>query len=231
MNASRTCIIWILWRLRMAERSRQDSRQDNSTAQQQGLSRQENRRGELARSSSSAGWALGSPFDLMRRFSEEMQGFFGHAGTWEPAIEVSQRGNELVIRADLPGLNADDVIVDIADDAVTIRGERREEHEEEHDGFFRSERVYGTFYRVIPLPEGAIAETARATFNNGVLEIVVQAPPRDVSRGRRLEIEDRQSNQQQAGAQQPGAQQGSAQTRQPGSDQSQQQGSGQTQRG
>jgi HSP20 family protein len=139
---------------------------------------------------------------------------------------VSQRGNELVIRADLPGLNADDVIVDVADDAVTIRGERREEHEEEHDGFFRSERAYGSFYRVIPLPEGAIAETAKATFNNGVLEIVVQAPPRDVSRGRRLEIEGVSSNRQQGSGQTRQQASGQQQASAPQPTTAQQQGSG-----
>ena len=157
---------------------------------------------------SSNGWLIGSPFDLVRRFSDEMQGFFGHAATWEPNIEVFQRGSELVIRADLPGLSKGDVIVEVADDAVTIRGERREQHEEQHDGFFRTERVYGTFYRVIPLPEGARAETAKATFNNGVLEVVVQAPRRATDRGRRIEVQESQTN----GSQQEGASQGEQQS-------------------
>jgi HSP20 family protein len=110
---------------------------------------------------------------------------------WSPALDVFQRGNDLVIRADVPGLSKDDITVDVGDDAVTIRGERRYDHEEERDGVFRSERSYGSFYRAIPLPEGAIADSAKATFNNGVLEIVLQAPSADVRRGRRLEIKER----------------------------------------
>ncbi len=187
----------------MAENQGQDRHQNQQVA------RRGARTEQLARPLLSTGWLMGSPFDLMRRFSEEMQGFLGHGTTWEPNVEVFQRGSELVIRADLPGLSKDNVIVDVADDAVTIRGERREEHNEEHDGFYRTERVYGTFYRVIPLPEGAISETARATFNNGVLEVVLQAPPRDVPRGRRLEIADTRSNQQEGktqGQQQPQSQ-------------------------
>lgn len=109
---------------------------------------------------------------------------------WSPQMETFQRGSEFVVRADLPGLNKDDVKIDITDDTLTIEGERREEHEENREGYYRSERSYGNFYRVVPLPEGAITDSAKANFNNGVLEIVVQAPPREVSRGRRLEIAD-----------------------------------------
>src|SRR5258705_8841768 len=109
---------------------------------------------------------------------------------WSPAIDVFQRGNDLVIRADVPGLSKDDIAVDIADDQLTIRGDRRYDHEEERDGVFRSERSYGSFCRVVPLPQGAIADSARATFNNGVLEIVMQAPSTDVRRGRRVEIKE-----------------------------------------
>jgi HSP20 family protein len=183
----------------------EQTREDKSTAGQGRGNQQLARRGDsrdeqLPAPSPSRTWLLGSPFDLMRRFNDEMQGFFGHAGTWEPNIEVFQRANEFVIRADLPGMDKGDVFVDIADDAVTIRGERQEDHEEEHDGFYRTERVYGSFYRVIPLPEGVIAETAKATFRNGVLEIVVQAPPREVSRGRRVEIEEGKSNGQPRGS-------------------------------
>ena len=78
---------------------------------------------------------------------------------------------------------------------VTVRGERRHDHEEERDGVFRSERSYGSFCRVIPLPQGAIADSAKATFNNGVLEIVLQAPSFDVRRGRRVEIKEGASEQ------------------------------------
>jgi HSP20 family protein len=110
---------------------------------------------------------------------------------WAPAIDVFQRGNDLVVRADVPGLSKDDITVDIADDQLTIRGERRFDHEEERDGVFRSERSYGSFCRVVPLPQGAIADSAKATFNNGVLEIVLQAPSFDVRRGRRIDIKER----------------------------------------
>ena len=87
-------------------------------------------------------------------------------------------------------MKKENVNIELTDDSLTIEGERREEHEEEREGFYRTERSYGNFCRVVPLPEGAIAESAKASFNSGVLEVTVQAPPREVSRKRRIEISD-----------------------------------------
>jgi HSP20 family protein len=144
----------------------------------------------------------GSAFSALQRMADEMDRMFedfgvGHrgpgpiwrepgAGAWAPDVEVFQRNNELTIRADLPGLKREEVSVDVTDDAVTIEGERKHEQEEEREGLYRSERSYGSFCRVIPLPQGAITDEAKATFKNGVLEITMPAPP--ASKGRRLEI-------------------------------------------
>ena len=184
------------------------NRQENTT-RSVGLqsNRRDANRNQMARTSS---WSSASPFDLVRRLNDEMDrwfggGFAGWPGSshlalenvWTPSVEVFQRGDELVVRADLPGLDKDDVDVEISDDAVTIRGDRKQEHEEEREGYYRSERSYGSFYRMIPLPEGAIADSATANFNNGVLEITVQVPPAEVRRGRKLHIGEGQSNQAQ----------------------------------
>lgn len=107
---------------------------------------------------------------------------------WAPAVEVFHRHNELVVRAELPGLTKDDIKVDVTDDHISLRGERKLEHKEEKDGVFRSERSYGSFYREIPLPEGTIPDQAKANFKNGVLEITMPAPPEQVRLGRRLEV-------------------------------------------
>lgn len=150
-------------------------------------------------------WA--SPFALMRRMQDEMDRWFGGPGTtrnwvpspdsqldWAPAVDVFQRGSELVVRADLPGISKDDVDVEVNEDSLTIRGERRYEREEEREGVYRSERSYGSFVRVVPLPEGTITDSAKASFKDGVLEIVMQAPGREVKRGRRIEIGEGASN-------------------------------------
>ena len=131
---------------------------------------------------------LMSPFALLQQFfNDELLGN-APARAWTPKIDVVQRGNELVIRADLPGVNPDDVVVEIGDQAVTVSGERRQEREEEEGGFYRVERTHGSFYREIPLPDGAMTDQAHAEFKDGVLEIKVPAPPENVARGRRLEI-------------------------------------------
>lgn len=146
-----------------------------------------------------------SPFQLLERFADEMDRVFDDFGlgrqglaspffrtdrptAWAPQLEVFQRQNELVIKADLPGMTKDDIKIDVRDDALTIQGERRREHEEEREGLYRSERSYGSFCRVVPLPEGAITEQAKASFRDGVLEITMPTPPEQVTRGRRLEI-------------------------------------------
>jgi HSP20 family protein len=144
-----------------------------------------------------------SPFALMRRMQDEMDRWFGDPSAsrggwtssgeqgrldWAPDVDVFQRGTDLVVRADLPGLSKEDLDIEIGDDSLTIRGERRHETNEERDGVYRSERSYGSFCRVVPLPEGTITDSAKANFRNGVLEVVMQAPGREVKRGRRIEI-------------------------------------------
>src|SRR5205807_2217735 len=121
---------------------------------------------------------LTNPFSLMRRMTEEMDRVFtggnggnGGATIWAPAVEVSQKDNQYVIRAELPGLKPGEVKVEIADDAVVLEGEKRCEREEDQGGIHRTEIRYGRFFRSIPLPEGVNAEQARARFENGVLEI------------------------------------------------------------
>jgi HSP20 family protein len=162
------------------------------------------REGQMTRRAPST-WNA-SPLGTLHRLTDEMDRIFGDFGfgrrwlgtplsragaeLWAPQIDVFQRNNELVVKADLPGLKKDEVKIDVTDDAITIQGERRSEHEEEREGVYRSERSYGSFYRVVPVPEGAITDQAKATFNNGVLEITMPAPPEQVTRGRRLEISE-----------------------------------------
>lgn len=127
-----------------------------------------------------------SPITLMRRLTEDIdRAFSGLPGssfgsdeefTWAPSVEVKQSGNNLTVRADLPGLNENDIRLEATEDGLVIEGERRREEEREESGLYRSERVYGRFYRFIPLPEGAKVDQAQANFRNGVLEINVPVP-------------------------------------------------------
>jgi HSP20 family protein len=160
-----------------------------------------------------------SPFGLMQRFNEEMDRLFQDfgfgrgwpsrtsalaefgTGLWSPQVEVFQRGDRLVVRADLPGLRRDDINVEIRDDELVLSGERRSEHEEKREGLYRSECSYGSFHRSIPLPEGVNADSANARFENGVLEITIEAPQPAASRGRRLEIQEGAGQRERQGDQ------------------------------
>jgi len=129
---------------------------------------------------------LENPFSLMRRFSQEMDRVFEdfgfrpkffentlETGVWAPDVEVLEREGQFVVRADLPGLTKDEVKVNVADDVLTIEGERKQAKEEKKEGYFRSERSYGAFYRAIPLPEGVKSDAIAANFKNGVLEVTM----------------------------------------------------------
>ena len=187
-------------------------RQDTSGGQQQARSESMLRRQARGESGlAPSGPFAGTPFQLLRRMTEEMDraferlfddagfGRFGlsrpfsgpqpsSAGIWAPSVEAFQKQDKFIVRAELPGLKKDDVEVNVTEDAITIHGQRKEEQERNEEGFFHSERSYGSFYRTIPLPEGVITDSAEASFKDGVLEIRLQAPPNEVSKGRRIEI-------------------------------------------
>ena len=109
---------------------------------------------------------------------------------WNPALEAFQRGDEFVVRADVPGVDKKDVTVEVEDNALVIQGQRSQQRESTDDGYYRTERTYGSFCRVVPLPEGAITDSIKATCRNGVLEVTMKAPPTEVTRGRQIEIGD-----------------------------------------
>ena len=151
---------------------------------------------------------LFNPFSLMRRFGEDMEQLFDEFGlgrltprgfdqmaAWTPQVEVLQRDKEFVIRADLPGINKDNVKVELRDDSIVLSGEREEERKEEREGFLRTERSYGSFYREIPLPPDVDTSKATATFRDGVLEITMPSSEGE-GRMRQLEIKDAKAEEQ-----------------------------------
>ncbi len=95
---------------------------------------------------------------------------------WIPAMDLVETETDFVLRADLPGLSEQDVNIELEDNVLTISGERKAEHEERKEGYYRVERSSGEFRRSLTLPEGVDPESVQATFDRGVLEVRVPKP-------------------------------------------------------
>ena len=108
---------------------------------------------------------------------------------WAPNVDVRRRGDAVVIHAELPGITKDAVRIEATDQGIAISGERNETREEggNERGYQLKERSYGSFYREIPLPEGAQVDQAKATMREGVLEITV--PLHESQSRRQIRIE------------------------------------------
>lgn len=111
---------------------------------------------------------------------------------WLPAMDLVETDDNLVLRADLPGLGRDDVEIEVKDRVLTVSGERRAEHEERQEGFHRVERAFGRFSRALELPEGVDADRVEASFDRGVLEIRIPKP--EERQPRRIEIGEGNGN-------------------------------------
>lgn len=148
-------------------------------------------------------------FPLLRRLSRDLDSFFDRFvgeptrplfesdGFWAPDLEVVERGNELLVRADVPGLKKEEITIELTDGELTIKGERKLAKEEKEAGYYRSERSYGTFCRTIPLPEGAKIDQAKAVVRDGVLE--VKMPLAKVTPSvKRLEIQEAATGEKSA---------------------------------
>lgn len=120
--------------------------------------------------------------DMNRLFDAFFQGRGGNRASggaiqrWIPPIDLTEAEGEYVIRADLPGLAKEDIEIQLKDDVLTISGERRSEHQDNGEGFYRVERSFGRFSRSLDLPAGVDAASITAEFENGVLEVHVPKP-------------------------------------------------------
>lgn len=97
-------------------------------------------------------------------------------GRWVPAMDLVETDDHLVLRADLPGLEREDVEIEAKDGVLTVSGERKAEHEEKSEGYHRVERSFGRFSRSLGLPRDVQPDDVKASFENGVLEVKVPKP-------------------------------------------------------
>jgi HSP20 family protein len=117
---------------------------------------------------------------LFNTFFEPASGANGTSNTgsrrWIPAMDLVEAEDNFVLRADLPGLSESDVNIELEDNVLMISGERKAEHQERQEGYYRLERASGAFSRSLTLPEGVDPEAVQASFDRGVLEVRIPKP-------------------------------------------------------
>jgi HSP20 family protein len=135
------------------------------------------------------------PFQMLETLQEEMDRFWRRPGpawsgalpsffrraagagmTWTPRVDVYEKDNTLIVKAELPGLKKEDVQVELDDDGLIVRGETKTESEVKEENYYRMERSLGTFYRRLPLPFPVQADQIQASMIDGVLEVRIAKP-------------------------------------------------------
>jgi len=106
--------------------------------------------------------------------------------TREPAVDVFERDGNLVVKAEMPGIEADKIDVTVSGGELRITGERKEEKEVKEEDYYCSERSFGRIYRVLALPEGCDADKVSATAKDGVVEVVI--PKKATAVGKKIEV-------------------------------------------
>jgi HSP20 family protein len=120
--------------------------------------------------------------NLTRAFDDEGIG----RGAWAPSVDIYENKDQIVLEAELPGMNQDDFDLSIENNVITLRGERKFEKTEETDNYHRVERSYGAFTRSFTLPQTVSPEGATAEYNNGVLRVTL--PKREETKARRIQV-------------------------------------------
>jgi HSP20 family protein len=159
------------------------------------------RRGEtgIFRSPWDEPW-MASPFSMLRRMQDEMDRWFGGTGgfggfgggfaqAFTPSVDMRETENEVVVKADVPGVEPEDLEVYCTDNALILRGEMRREEQRDEGGVHRAERHYGRFERVLPLPAEVNRDQIQASFRNGVLEVHLPKTEAGRERMRRIPIQ------------------------------------------
>ena len=123
-------------------------------------------------------------FDLDFPISRE----FFKEGEWVPRVDVSEGKKEITVKAEIPGCNAKDIDVSLEGQILTIKGEKKQEKEEKEKNYYRMERSYGAFQRILSLPEDADQDSIKATFKNGVLNITLPRKALPAPDVRQIEI-------------------------------------------
>jgi HSP20 family protein len=120
---------------------------------------------------------------INRLFSEDG----GKARPWAPAVDIMETENELVLKADIPGVELKDIDIQLENGTLTVKGERKYERDEKNKGFHRMERTYGSFVRYFTVPDTIDPEHVKAGYEAGVLTITL--PKKEVAKPRAIKVQ------------------------------------------
>lgn len=137
---------------------------------------------------SRSGSLLAEPRHLLERLFEDPWRIVGGAEQ-VPPVEVLEREGQVLVRAEMAGVDPADLDVRVDEDSVTIRGRRRAEERNERDGYFQTERRYGSFVRTVGLPVAIDANRAEAHYRHGLLEVCAPRRQDEARHGRRVDVQ------------------------------------------
>lgn len=114
---------------------------------------------------------------------------FPEMGVVTPDVDIFEDGNDVVVKAEMPGMKKENIEVNLTDDMITVSGEKKKEEKVEKKDYYRVERSYGSFTRSFKLPKDVESDKAKATFKDGVLEIRVPKTAEAISKEKKIPIE------------------------------------------
>ena len=103
-----------------------------------------------------------------------------------PVVDVFEDKNDIVVKAELPGMDKDNIEVNLTDNTLTIKGEKKKEEEVKEENYYRCERAYGSFVRSVELPKAVHADKVKASFKNGILE--VRVPKTEEAKAKEIKV-------------------------------------------
>ena len=141
-------------------------------------------------------WRHRRPFEGLARWIDDLDTWFDNdfftkpfEMKWTPAVDIEEKDGKYMVKADLPGLNKGDIHLELHDGYLTLKGERKSEHEEKKEDYRRIERTYGSFQRTFSVPEGVTEKDIKAKYHDGVLELTIQAPKAEKPKAIDVKIE------------------------------------------
>jgi HSP20 family protein len=111
---------------------------------------------------------------IFGEFFSQKRDFFGLDESWVPCVDISEKEDEVIVKAELPGVAQQDISILLYSSRIELKGIKRDKHPRSHVRYFRLEREFGTFRRIVFLPSAVVPERSKALLENGILTIVLK---------------------------------------------------------